>query len=93
MKQCTNVVALFSASTVRMRVNTSVKLPMLNWAPVAVVNEKSVFKVCVLCETPHAFLSRRNERTISNISICLFSFDFKILMPFGMEMNFQFDIF
>jgi len=32
------------ASTVRMRVNTSVKLPMLNWAPVAVVNEKSVFK-------------------------------------------------
>ena len=38
--------AFLLASTVRRRVNTSVKLPMLNWAPVAVVNEKSVFKVC-----------------------------------------------
>ena len=38
--------AFFLASTVRRRLDTSVKLPMLNWAPVAVVNEKSVFKVC-----------------------------------------------
>ena len=55
VKQFTNFIALFLASTVRMRVNTSVKLPMLNWAPVAVVNEKSIFKVCIPFETPLAF--------------------------------------
>ena len=50
-----NYILLFSASTSRMRIDSSVKLPMLNWAPIAVANDKSIFKVALFYSNLHLF--------------------------------------